>query len=40
LAAYIEVTTAARQKATSKFEMDLFKKLVRQNVAPRRHITY
>ena len=39
LAAYIEVTTAARQKATSKFEMDLFKKLVRQNVAPRRHIT-
>jgi len=28
LAPYIEMTTAARQQATSKFEMDLFKKMV------------
>ena len=31
LGPYIQVTTAARQKATSKFEMDLFKKLVSKN---------
>lgn len=29
IAPYIEMTTAARQNAASKFEMDMFKKLVR-----------
>ena len=34
LAPYIERTTAARQMAKWKFEMDLFKKLVSKNIAP------